>query len=161
MSIDDKREFLRNRFSLLCAGISETALPAWGKMNPQQMVEHMTDYVKIASGKTIVTVITEPERIPKMQAFLMSEKPFPENTPNVLMPDTPPPVRHLFMKDAIKELQSEIDNLISTYNNQPEKTADNSFFGNLNWEQQIQLLHKHATHHLRQFGVKEDAIASK
>jgi hypothetical protein len=88
-----------------------------------------------------------------MQAYLMSEKPFRENTPNALMPETPIPVKHASVKKAIDELQSELDYFFEVFKNEPGKKVTNPFFGELDYEMSVRLLHKHATHHLRQFGV--------
>jgi len=123
-------------------------------MNVQQMIEHMSDYVRIASGKTPVATITPEEKLPRMQGFLASEKPFMENTPNSLMPDEPLPVKHATKEDAINELQQEIDHFFSVHEGEAGRRTANPFFGGLDFEQQVQLLHKHATHHLRQFGVE-------
>jgi hypothetical protein len=154
-NLQDKMDFLRFKYTILLEELDENAARKWGKMNVQQMIEHMADYVRIANGRTPMDVVTEAERIPRMQGFLMSEKPFPENTPNVLMADTPPPVRHATKEQAIGELQEEIDHFFAVHENEVGKTLKNPFFGELNYEQQVQLLHKHSTHHLRQFGVME------
>ena len=98
-------------------------------------------------------VVTAEEHLPKMQAFIMSEKPFRENTPNVLMPDTPPAARHSSTGDAIAALQHELDHLFENFGSDPQLSIANPFFGQLNFDMQVQLLHKHAWHHLRQFGV--------
>ena len=86
---------------------------------------------------------------------MMSDKPFKENTPNQLLPDVPAPFKHVSMKDAIAELQKEIDHFFSVYEKNSELRNINPFFGNLNFEEQVQLLHKHATHHAKQFGLVE------
>ncbi len=89
----------------------------------------------------------------KAQAFLMSDKPFKENTPNPLLPEVPPPVRNISMEEALKELETEIDFFFSVFKENNQQQTLNPFFGSLNFEQNVQLLHKHALHHLRQFGV--------
>jgi hypothetical protein len=123
-------------------------------MSLQQMVEHYRDYVKIASGKIPNTKLLTPEdQLQKAQAFLMSDKPFKENTPNPLLPEVPPPVRNISMEDALKELETEIDFFFSVFNENNQQRTLNPFFGDLNFEQNVQLLHKHALHHLKQFGV--------
>ena len=86
---------------------------------------------------------------------MMSERPFRENTPNQLLPDVPPQARHSSMKDAVAELQSEIDDFFDVYASQPQLRNVSPFFGNLNFEEQVHLLHKHAMHHARQFGLVE------
>ncbi len=44
------------------------------------MVEHLTDAVKNASGKLILPVLNEGEKLQKFKEFLMSDIPFKENT---------------------------------------------------------------------------------
>ncbi len=151
-NIQDKIHFLQNDYTKKLAQIPAETAPKWGKMNVQQMIEHMSDYVRIANGKTPMEIVTEADRIPRMQAFLASDKPFPENTPNALMSDTPPPVRHANHESAIAELQQEVDHFIHTYQQDQNKKLANPFFGELDFHQQVQLLYKHSTHHLRQFG---------
>ena len=111
-NLQDKMDFLRFKYTILLEELDEHAPRKWGKMNVRQMIEHMADYVRIANGRTPMEVVTEAERITPMQNFLMSEKPFRENTPKVLMADTPPPVRHATKDQAIAELQEEIDHYL-------------------------------------------------
>lgn len=150
----NKVEFLQKNFLTHLRSLDSTASPAWGKMSLQQMIEHFTDCVKIASGKTPATQILTPEaHLQKAQDFLMSEKPFKENTPNPLLPDVPPPVRNLSIEHALKELETEINFFFSVFKQNNQQRTLNPFFGELDFEQNVQLLHKHALHHLKQFGV--------
>ena len=159
--IEEKATFLRHRFIMLLKRIPSDTPPQWGKMTLQQMVEHFSDAVRMASGKTSVTnVLTPPENLDRMRGFLMSEKPFKENTPNPLMSEVPPPVRNPSMEDALKELQEEIGNFFRVFEANGNRTTRNPFFGDLNFVENIQLLHKHAFHHLRQFGVEAGVVAT-
>ncbi len=153
-NIQEKAHFLKEEFTQGLAELDADTPRKWGKMNLQQMIEHMAEYVSIASGKSSVRNVTPEATLPRMQAFLASEKPFPENTPNVLLPDEPAPVKHATKEEAIAELQTEIDNFLAVYEQNEGRITPNPFFGDLDFEQQVQLLHKHATHHLRQFGVE-------
>jgi hypothetical protein len=90
-NLQQKADFLRDQYTNILAGLDAGTPAKWGKMNVQQMIEHMSDYVRIASGKTLLESVTPEEKLPRVRAFLESEKPFPENTPNALMPETPPP----------------------------------------------------------------------
>ncbi len=152
-NLQQKADFLRNEYTKVLSQLNADAPRKWGKMNVQQMIEHMSDYVRIASGKTPMTVVTPEDKIPRMQGFLMSEKPFPENTPNALMPEEPVPVRHAAKEEAVSELQQEINDFFKAYEDEEGKTTPNPFFGMLSYDHQVQLLHKHSTHHLRQFGL--------
>ena len=113
----------------------------------------MADYVRIANGSTNVEIVTASDLLPRMQDFLRSEKPFRENTPNSLMADTPPQVRNPSLQSAIVELQGELDQFFEFYQQHPGIQIANPFFGMLDFDMQVQLLHKHATHHLRQFSI--------
>lgn len=154
-NLGTKATFLRNDFVKLLATIDPATKPLWGKMNPQQMIEHMSYAMRQASGKDPYTIVTAEEHLPKMQAFLMSEKPFRENTPNQLLPDEPASAKHESMQDALNDLQAEIDHFFHIFGTDPQKTITSPFFGELNYDMQVQLLHKHAWHHLRQFGITE------
>jgi DinB family protein len=154
-NIQQKAHFLKHEYTGILAKLDANAPRKWGKMHVQQMIEHMADYIRIANGKTPMEIITPEERLPAMQAFLEGEKQMRENTPNSLLPDVPPPARHASKEDAIKELQSEIDEFFSVHEKDTSRKTPNPFFGTLDFEQQIQLLYKHSTHHLRQFGAME------
>lgn len=149
-----KEVFLQSQFVSLLKQIPSDTLPAWGKMTLQQMIEHFSDSVRMASGKTEYTeIITPPGNVPKMQDFLASDKPFKENTLNPLMPEVPVPVRNKSIELALSELQEEIDFFFKTFEKNPHQLTRNPFFGDLNYPQNVQLLYKHALHHLRQFGI--------
>jgi hypothetical protein len=154
-NIEAKKNWLKSEYTKRLAELKPDAERLWGKMNVQQMIEHMSDYVRIASGRTPMEVITAEADLPRMQGFLMSEKPFRENTPNSLMPDTPAATKHSMQEAAIEELQGEIDYFFNTFNNDKELKIANPFFGYLSFDMQVQLLHKHAWHHLKQFGIND------
>jgi hypothetical protein len=154
MTIDEKAQFLRKQFVPFLKGLPTETRAAWGLMTVQQMIEHFTDSVRIASGKAVHTdVLTLPEHLDKMRNFLESDKPFRENTKNALMPEVPAPVRNPSRSEAIKELNEEIEFFFAVFKKNNLQVTRNPFFGDLNYEQNIQLLYKHALHHLRQFGV--------
>ena len=154
--IDKKAYFLRNDLVRLISQIEPATERKWGKMNATQMVEHMSDALRQASGKVKYELVTPKQYIPKMQAFLMSEKPFKENTENSLLPDEPEPAKHNNITDAHNELRDEISNFFLVFDNNPNTIITNPFFGELNYEMWVQLLHKHAWHHLNQFGVESE-----
>ncbi len=152
-NINEKARFLKEELVNKYRSISPATAPLWGKMNPQQAIEHMSYSFRQANGKDDCTCITAEEHLPRMQAFLMSDKPFRENTPNQLLPDTPPPPVRTTIGDSLAELQQEIDDFFSLFEEEPTLVLTNPFFGDLTYEMWVQLLHKHSWHHLRQFGV--------
>jgi hypothetical protein len=150
----EKEDFLLNEYILLLKTIDENQEPTWGKMNVHQMIEHMTDSFRIADEKNKeLKIVTPAERLEASYQFMMSDKPFKENTKNVLMAEEPSPTRNEFLEDAILELDNEIADFHTFFKDDPEKRTTNAFFGYLNYAEWVQLLHKHALHHLRQFGA--------
>ncbi len=148
-----KAKFLKRDLVQLIQKIPANTQPVWGKMNLQQMIEHLAEYVAMAYGNPEMQLITEEEKVPKIQEWLKTEKPFKENTPNSLLPDTPPPVEFATREEAIEDLQLELNNFFQEFDTTKKKYVMNPFMGELDYGMSIQLLYKHATHHLRQFGV--------
>jgi len=71
-----------------------------------------------------------------------------------LMDEEPAPLQYKTVQAAIGALQQELIYFFETFEKNPELVTRNPFFGDLNFEQNVQLLYKHALHHLRQFGVE-------
>ena len=150
----EKAEFLKHRFIPLLKQIPSDTPPQWGKMTLQQMVEHFSESVRIASGKTVHTdFVYPPDLLQKYREFMLSEKPFKENTVNPLLPEVPAPVINASAEQAINELHKEIKYFSDVFEKNDLQVTRNPFFGDLNYEQNLHLLHKHALHHLRQFGI--------
>jgi len=152
-----KEHFLQKRLVPLLRELPTDTPPQWGKMTLQQMVEHFVDAVRIASGKLSLPLVTPEEHLPKMHDFIRSDKPFRENTKNPIMPEVPAPVRQPTIGAALDKLQTELDYFFEVFQANPHLTTNNPVFGQLNYELNVQLMYKHALHHLRQFGVSVDA----
>jgi hypothetical protein len=154
-----KAQFLKQDFVSLLKTIAADTPPKWGKMSLQQMVEHFSDSLRIASGAAPhETIVTPPENLQRMRDFMMSEKPFKENTINALLSETPPPVRNKTISEALNELQKEIDYFFEVFEEKRQQSSRNPFFGDLNFEENVQLLYKHALHHLKQFGIEVNTV---
>lgn len=149
----EKLEFLSVTFPDLVAQLDANAKGAWGVMNAQQMVEHMSYSIRIANGRLPMELVTPAENLEKVKGFMMSDKPFRENTKNSMLPDTALPVTQLNMQHAVEELKNEIQFFLEVFQKEPEKIITNPFFGDLKYLEWLHLLHKHATHHARQFGL--------
>jgi hypothetical protein len=156
----EKENFLQTRFIPLLQQLKADEPARWGKMNVQQMIEHFTDAVMVASGKIKLPVITPEEKLPRMREFLMSEKPFKENTKNPLMAEEPAPLKKNTKEAAIGKLQEELIYFFEHFKKNPTMKTVNPLFGELSYEENIQLLYKHALHHLRQFGITANSLLS-
>ncbi len=153
--LQDKLDFLLNEFPRRLLNLDPSTRGNWGKLNGQQMVEHFTEYVGIASGRVVHPRFTPDDQLERMKAFLKSDKPFRENTPNPLLPAEPPVPVHRNMHEAVNALKSELDYFVSYFKANSTATTSNPFFGELDFEENVHLLYKHALHHLRQFSLNE------
>jgi hypothetical protein len=150
----EKENFLRTKFVGLLQRLDANTKARWGKMNVQQMIEHFTDVIMVASGKLQMPVVTPPEKLPKFREFMMSEKPFKENTKSPVLGEEPLPLKKRTKEAAIGKLQEELIHFFEVFENDPMKKTNHPAFGQLNFEENIQIMHKHAMHHLRQFGIE-------
>ena len=152
---EQKLQFLLNSFPELLRKTDENAERVFGKMNFIQMIEHMSDSIRIANGKFPHTTIVTPEdRIPAMQDFVRSDRDFKPNTKNILLGEDPEAVKSASKEAAIQELECELAAFVSHFKDQPGKVQRNPFFGDMDFGLWIDLLYKHAKHHLAQFNIQ-------
>jgi hypothetical protein len=145
--------FLKNEVVFHLKHLAPDAKGSWGKMNGQQMVEHLAEILKVANGRIHQPVLPDKTRMEKSYAWLMTDKPFRENTINPLLPEEPRPEEYNTMQQAIEAVQKELDHFFEVYAATPGLRIENPVFGNLNFDEQVQLLYKHTQHHLKQFGL--------
>jgi len=152
----EKENFLRTKLIRYLQQLDPSTPPRWGKMNVQQMIEHCTEHAfKLANGRVRITeIITPPGNLQKLRDFLMSDRPFNPNVKNPLIGEDPLPLNHKTVQGAIGALQQEIIYFFEVFDNNPSLITRNPFFGDLDFELNVQLLYKHSLHHLRQFGVE-------
>ncbi len=151
----EKYAFIKNGFLPLLVGLAAETNGKWGKMNGQQMVEHLTAMFKISSGKINFSLATPEENLPKFREFLMSEKEFRENTkaPSQILPDEPLPLRNATMQMAVQHLERSAEEFFAYFSDDAEKKTLHPVFGELNFAEWVQLHHKHITHHFKQFNL--------
>ena len=149
----EKENFLRTKFILLLQKLKNDEPPLWGKMNVQQMIEHFTDVMMSASGKIKLPVVTPDDKLPRLREFMFSEKPFKENTKSPVLAEEPAPLKKHTKEAAIGKLQEELIWFFEAFEKTPGLKTINPVFGELDFDGNIQLLYKHALHHLRQFGI--------
>lgn len=152
--IENKTDFLKQEYIPLLHKLSPQQKGIWGKMDGQQMVEHMRDVFKTANGKIVLPLInTDPEKLAKARDFVLSNKHFKENTRVPVMPEEPRPHKYSSLSEAIAKTEAELNDVFVVYAADPLKKLMHPVFGELDYEQQIHYLYKHARHHLRQFGL--------
>ena len=149
----EKENFIRTKLVSLLQKLKDDEPARWGKMNVQQMIEHFTDVLMVASGKVRLPIVTPADKLPRLREFMYSEKPFKENTKSPVLGEEPPPLKKNTKEAAIGKLQEELIHFFEAFEKYPALKTINPVFGELDFDTNIQLLYKHALHHLKQFGI--------
>lgn len=133
--------------------LTEDTRPEWGSMNALRMVEHLSDTVDLAMGTLGEFPLMIPEdKIEKAQGFLTSDHPMPKNF-EVAFATSEMPVRNESLSDVIDEFTMKWIAFEEFYEAHPDTKTLHPSFGELNYEQWVQLHKKHLTHHFQQFGL--------
>lgn len=151
----EKLNFVTKDCIALFNSLQEDTLAKWGKMNAQQMIEHVGTVYVISTGKIKVPLSTPVEHLPKYMEFLYSEKQFRENTkaPEALLGEEPAPLRYASMDEAKQKLVEAIAYFENYFTANSEARTMHPVFGELNYAEWVLMHNKHVTHHLRQFGL--------
>lgn len=148
-----KLDFISTGLVTLLKTLPADATMKWGKMNAQQMVEHIAGFFRVSTNKLHFPLVTPVEQLPKFKEFLRSDKEFRENTKAPVLPEDPIPVQFASYEDAVMDLEKEIKDFMDQFTNDPGLTTQHPVFGDLNFEDWVLLHYKHVVHHARQFGL--------
>ena len=145
-------QFLKKDLLSILKQLKPDQKAVWGKMDAQQMVEHLRDVCKVANGKIVLPLYNnDPAQLAKARAFLMSDLPFQENLRVPVMPEEPRAHKYAGMEEAIAKTMEELGEVFKVYADDPHLVLMHPMFGALNYTEQLHYLEKHIRHHLRQF----------
>lgn len=152
---EEKRKFVEEDALILLNNLPSDTTARWGKMNAQQMVEHVKAFFDVSSQKLQFDLVTPEEQLPAYKAFLLSDKVFRENTaaPLSVIGEEVLPLRYPDMQTAIEKLKKSVLDFTQFFVDNKEKTSLHPVFGLLNYEEWILLHYKHVQHHLKQFSL--------
>jgi hypothetical protein len=150
-----KAAFLQEEMFDLLKDFSETQINKWGKMNAQQMLEHLRDFFMVSTEELHFDLAVPEEYLPKYREFLLSEKEFRENTkaPPSVLGEEPLPERFSSLPEAKLALQKAVNYFFEYFKKNADKTTLHPAFGKLNFDDWVLLHYKHVRHHFRQFGL--------
>lgn len=130
--------------------LHENSTPKFGKMQPQQMVEHLEQNFELSIGKIKTIVYTPNEKLSKWKAFLMSDLPFePYKSP--MHKNGLPELRYSDLETAKEKMLVALEEYKNFYKNNPGVTNPNPMFGELNYAEWDRFHRKHLMHHFKQF----------
>ncbi|MEO7266366.1 MAG: DUF1569 domain-containing protein [Ferruginibacter sp.] len=151
----DNKAFLETGMFPLLEVLNEDNNNNWGKMNAQQMIEHLRDFFMVSTGELKFDLAVPEEHLPKYLEFLRSDKPFKENTkaPASVLGEEPLSLRFNSLDEAKKALHLTVKHFFEYFEMNPGAKTLHPAFGNLGFDDWVLLHYKHVTHHLRQFGL--------
>lgn len=137
------------------AKLTEDAKPQWGGLTPQHMVEHLEFTYRVASGEIQDFEVSTPEKIlEKVHATLYNyqkmprEYEFPLNEKSKITEN-----KHPDLATAKEKLWEAREAYLQYYKENPDATAKNPVFGELNRFEWYLLERKHLNHHFEQFNL--------
>ena len=142
--------FNRKNLTKLFLKLNADTVPFWGKMKPQQMVEHLIDQVQYTNGKKepFCEVSEEEARLAK-QLNIYTDLEIPKN---VIFGDISDQLTYPDLIGAVNQLMIELADF-ERYFKKSGTIAIHGGFGPMNYEEWIIWHSKHFKHHLKQFGI--------
>jgi hydroxymethylglutaryl-CoA reductase len=129
-----------------------TATPIWGRMNAQQMIEHLTLAVNVSNGINPLELITPQSKLDKTKnLLLLSDRAMPKLFHNPALPADPIPCKNENIKSAIESLNTALILFKNQFHREPKKTQLHNIFGELNYNEWLWFHYKHFHHHFAQF----------
>ena len=114
---------------------------------------YLADALKVSNGKLKVDMAVSEDKLDRMVAFLMSDKPMAKNI-EVSFAGKDVPLRHDEIELAIDEVVEEWIDFEELFASQDGLKISHPYYGPLDFQQWMRLHAKHFTHHLEQFGIK-------
>lgn len=132
----------------------ENETPAnWGKMNAQNMIEHLLESVEHSSGKKTSTMVVGKETAEiQKQYCVRNDFEIPQGTESIQLSDTTKSRRFEDLTTAIEFLKKEI-NVFQDFLGADGSTAVHPAFGPMDFEDWRIWHGKHFTHHFKQFNL--------
>ncbi len=145
---------ITSELQITISKLNVNAKPLWGKMSPQNIIEHLTGSLKMSTGKTIVKRYTTPEEAIAIKSKIIdSPAELPEGIKNPLLTDEAPALVHKDMDTAVAELFKEIDHFKAYYKQNPDAKHTHLRMGELTHGEWLTMHNKHFTHHFKQYGL--------
>jgi hypothetical protein len=140
----------RTELCRLLLSLDPRTVPLWGKMKPQQMVEHLVDQVEWTNGKKIPTCDRPAdEAYQSKQVMVYTDAGIPKN---VFLENLPENYTYPHIEAAIHALMLELD-AFDQYFKEPGIIAIHGGFGPMNHKEWLIWHGKHFAHHFKQFGL--------
>jgi len=139
--------------------IKADQLPAWGKMTPQHMVEHLYKTIQASINEITLNIFSEERKIPVLKKLFFGNRPLPKEFMN---PAIGPDLLKLEFEDlntALVELENVLVRYKQFFNDNPNLKTVHPIFGYLAKSEWDIFHEKHFHHHFSQFGIHDPVIS--
>lgn len=147
------QDFFQNKVPALLAELKPTTTAIWGNMNAAKMLDHITAGTKLFMAQRDMEVNIPEEKIPRYQAWLMTEAGFQQGA---MKPEKYKEFESTDLSD-FEQLKVEFLDALREFDKLTANKADfwtvHPSFGKLDAEHTRQLQYKHLRHHFQQFGL--------
>lgn len=143
----------QNIFQIL-SRLDANAIPLFGKMTAQHMVEHICGGVIFSNGKLPQKLYYPPNKAAIMKNILIyTDAGFPKDFKAPMLGDDLPKLVFADLPTAIDRLSKQLDNFHEYFKQNENTKAIHPVMGELNYKEWIIFHNKHFTHHFIQFGL--------
>ncbi len=148
-----RNEFIMDLLPQALDSLDEQARPTWGKMTPQQMVEHLIWGFDLSTGKATTEWMVPQEMGQRMKAFLYNDQPNSKNYQHPALAQGLPSLKYPNLAAAKRALIEARDSFLNQSEAAKKAMHLHPIFGPLKYEEWERMHFKHSIHHLLQFGL--------
>ncbi|WP_374950533.1 DUF1569 domain-containing protein [Mucilaginibacter sp.] len=140
----------RARLKEILSALRNDTVPVWGRMTPQQMIEHLIDQVEFTSGKKLY-IYDGPadEAAIQKHKWIYTDAQIPRNLVLAPLPDV---CTYPDLQSAINKLLNELEDFDSFFA-EAGTMSDHGAYGAMDYNEWVIWHSKHFRHHFMQFGL--------
>lgn len=142
----------KTQFDLL-ANLSEATTPQWGIMTAQEMVEHLSTLFLFTLEKVVAPSFYDEATLQKKYKMFIEDKQSFSKNIKIKGLEKPLPLKYKSIEEATEKLKALVTAFFVLFETEKGKRTMHPAFGNLNFEDWLQIHYTHARHHLLQFGL--------
>ena len=142
----------RKKLNSLLSTLHPETPALWGRMNAQNMIEHLIEAVEYTNGKRTAELLFPADKADKQRKDLVHSDFVIPNGVRGYLPDATKTKKFKDLATAILEFNREMDAFEHFFKTEGV-TATHFEFGPMNHKEWIIWHGKHFTHHFKQFGL--------
>jgi len=142
----------RRKLNSLLGSLQPQTPALWGRMNAQNMIEHLVEAVEYTNGKRVADLRIPSDKAASQRQLLVNSDFVIPNGVTGYLPDATKTKRFQDLETSIIELNKELDAFEHFFKNEGV-TATHFEFGPMDYKEWVTWHGKHFTHHFKQFGL--------